>query len=281
VDKAGTRAGIGQDAGMVLLLDPRLPRVWRTPDSIQFGVDRPALVLDGVSAAEERMLSALADGVTRRGLEVIALRSRAARSEVAALLDRVASILVDSAPPPAVRPLVVLDGTGPTAEALRWMLADAGAEVLAGLRSTDPAVDEADAAVLVASYAVEPRRHARWLRRDIPHLAVVYSDGGVTVGPLVRPGGGPCLRCVDLHRTDADPAWPAMATQLYTLPPPGETPVAAAAAAARATTELLAAGAPSPRAMAGRSAQLAAGATDWVSRTWGPHPSCGCLWPPS
>lgn len=266
---------------MVLLLDPRLPRVWRTPECVQFGVDRPALVLDDVTAAEERMLSALGDGVTRRGLEVIALRARASRSEVAALLDRVAPVLVDTAPPPAARPaLVVLDGTGRTAATVQRLLTDAGVEVLGGLRWTDPAVDRADAAVLVASYAVEPQRHARWLRRDIPHLAVVYSDGGVTVGPLVRPGSGPCLRCVDLHRTDADPAWPAMATQLHTLPPPGETAVAAAASAARAAAELLTATVPRPQALAARSAYLPAGATDWISRQWTPHPACGCLGPP-
>lgn len=265
---------------MVLLLDPRLPRVWRTPDCVQFGVDRPVLVLDGVTAAEERMLAALSDGVTRRGLEVIARRARATRSDVAALLDRVAPVL---AAPPArasVPELVVLDGAGPTAATVQRLLTDAGVEVRSGLRPTDPAVDRADAAVLVAPYAVEPRRHARWLRRDIPHLAVVYSDGGVTVGPLVRPGSGPCLRCVDLHRTDADPAWPAMATQLHRLPPPGETAVAAAAAAARAAAELLTINVSRPQTLVGRSAHLPSGGADWVSRVWEPHPDCGCLGPP-
>jgi len=266
---------------MVLLLDPHLPRVWRTPDCVQFGVDRPALVLEGVTAAEERMLAALGDGVTRRGLEVIAARARASRSEVVALLDRVAPLLVDTTPPPATGPdLVVLDGAGPTAATVQRLLSDAGVKVLAGPRSTDGAVDRADAAVLVSSYAVEPQRHARWLRRDIPHVAVVYSDGGVTVGPLVRPGSGPCLRCVDLHRTDADPAWPAMASQLHTAPPPGETAVSAAAAAARAAAEVLSATAPRPRALVGTSAHLPSGATDWVSREWEPHPACGCLGPP-
>src|SRR3954462_11769222 len=62
---------------MVLALDPRIPRVWRTPHSIQFGVDEPALVLDGVSAADERMLVALAAGVTVEGLPPVAERARA------------------------------------------------------------------------------------------------------------------------------------------------------------------------------------------------------------
>jgi bacteriocin biosynthesis cyclodehydratase domain-containing protein len=270
-----------QDAGMVLLLDPALPRVWRTPDSVQFGVDRPALVLDGVTAAEERMLSALAGGVTPRGLEMIARRSRASPAEVAALLEKVAPLLVASPARDPAPALVVLDGAGPTAATVQRLLGDAGVEVLAGLSWADPAVERADAAVLVASYAVEPQRHARWLRRDIPHLSVVYSDGGVTVGPLVSPGAGPCLRCVDLHRTDADPAWPALATQLHTLPPPGETAVAAAAAAARASAELLGRATARPRALTGRSGFLPRGAAEWVSRAWEPHPDCGCLGPPA
>ena len=37
-------------------------------------------------------------------------------------------------------------------------------------------------------------------------------------GPLVIPGRTSCLRCADLHRTDRDPAWPALAVQLATPP---------------------------------------------------------------
>ena len=271
---------------MVHLLDPRIPRVWRTPDSIQFGVESPVLVLDGVSAAEERMLAALASGVSVEGLRVVAAKARAEPHEVERLLERVRSVLVSprrSAPAPAMR--VLIDGGGETAAALGRMLSAAGAEVDAG-PPWPPGVEgppegSVDAVVIVASYAVEPQRHARWLRRDVPHLPIVYADGGVTVGPLVRPGRGPCLRCVDLHRTDADPAWPAMATQLHTRERVGETAVAAAAAAARAAAVVLAAGGgrASAETVAGSavSARLAIGAMDWVSRAWEPHPECGCL----
>lgn len=280
---------------MTLLLDPRFQRVWRTPDSIQFGVDEPALVLDHVTAQEEWLLAALANGVTREGLEVIATRIRAGRLAVERLLDRVAPVL--TAPPARrlSRPLVVLDGAGPTAAELQRILRAEGADVRSGLSWSDPAVDRADVAVIVASYAVEPQRHARWLRRDIPHLPIVYSDGGVTVGPLVSPGRTPCLRCIDLHRTDADPAWPAMATQLHTRASPGETTVVAAAAAARAALEVLAltVSSPSPRptdsasqpaelwpqAPYSRSARLAHGESTWVAHTWAPHQECGCFGP--
>ncbi|MGH1548262.1 hypothetical protein ACRAWB_03395 [Leifsonia poae] len=304
---------------MVYALDPRIPRVWRTPDSIQFGVEAPVLVLEGVSPAEERMLAAMATGVTAEGLRVVAERARAEPGEAEALLERVQAVLVRAgrrAGAPVRARRVLVDGGGETAAVLRRMLSGVGVEVGVGPpwpRWADGAdavgaVSAVDAVVIVASYAVEPQRHARWLRRDVPHLPIVYGDGGVTVGPLVRPGRGPCLRCVDLHRTDADPAWPAMATQLHTRDPVGETAVAAGAAAARAAAVLLAEfgaaefggkGVPSAGRGAGAelggrtktarlaaeaesraaalSARLAPGAVEWVSRAWEPHPECGCL----
>ncbi|MGO4536154.1 hypothetical protein [Leifsonia sp. 2MCAF36] len=264
---------------MVLALDPGITRVWRTPDSIQFGVDEPVLVLDGITSADERMLVALAAGVTAEGLRLVADRARAPSGAVAALLDRVAPVLApDRREPPPTPPLVVLDGAGPTAVALGVLLSDAGADVRSGLDWSDAAVERADVAVIVASYAVEPQRQARWLRRDVPHLPIVFGDAGVTVGPYVRPGYGPCLRCVDLHRTDADPAWPAMATQLHTRDAPGETAIVVAATAALAAALLLAASAEPPHGPdPGVSARLPRGRCDWVSRAWAPHPECGCL----
>lgn len=274
---------------MTLALDPRIQRVWRTPDSLQFGVERPVLVLDGISAAEERMIAALVCGITREGLQLLAERAGAPPGAVARLLERVAPVLGRPRGSQTAEerdrdapPLVVLDAAGPTATALALMLTDAGAEVRGGLAWDDPVVDRAEAAVVLGSYAIEPQRSARWLRRDIPHLPVVFGDAGITVGPFVRPGAGPCLRCVDLHRTDADPAWPAMATQLHTLPPRGEDAIVSALVAARAATLVLAGiasarGRTAPSPPAGASWRLPSGSGDWVSGAWDPHPGCGCL----
>ena len=77
--------------------------------------------------------------------------------------------------------------------------------------------------MLVGHYVLEPARHRRWLRRDIPHLPVVFSDGEIRVGPLVEPGHGPCLYCLELARVDEDPAWPAIACQLVGRDAPTET----------------------------------------------------------
>ena len=48
----------------------------------------------------------------------------------------------------------------------------------------------------------------------VAHLPVRLRDGAGLVGPLVIPGVTSCLRCADLHRSDRDAAWPAVAAQL-------------------------------------------------------------------
>ncbi|HEX8305241.1 MAG TPA: hypothetical protein VF612_10215 [Jatrophihabitans sp.] len=52
----------------------------------------------------------------------------------------------------------------------------------------------------------------------VPHLRATVDGEQATVGPLVIPGRTSCLQCADLHRTDRDPAWPALAVQLAARP---------------------------------------------------------------
>ncbi|MHB1173430.1 MAG: TOMM precursor leader peptide-binding protein, partial [Lacisediminihabitans sp.] len=72
---------------MALKLDPRLPLVWRSPSSLQLGVDSPPVVLHNVSNAQERMIAALVPGVSRPGLSMIAREAGAAEPEVVSLLS--------------------------------------------------------------------------------------------------------------------------------------------------------------------------------------------------
>jgi bacteriocin biosynthesis cyclodehydratase domain-containing protein len=134
--------------------------------------------------------------------------------------------------------------------------------------------EEVDAAVLLGSYAIATGRHGAWLRRDVPHLPVVVGDR-ITVGPLVVPGETACLHCVGLARRDADPAWPAIATQLHGRPAPALTRTAIAEAAAFVARHLDAEG-----AEPGTSWELDPrdGAVS-VAR-WGRHPECSCAAPP-
>ncbi|GAA2838720.1 hypothetical protein FB468_1040 [Leucobacter komagatae] len=75
-------------------------------------------------------------------------------------------------------------------------------------------------------------RTARWLRAGIPHLMLRFTDDAARIGPLVAPDGAPCHGCEGLHLTDADPALPAIASQLYGTVPSSETPEVAQLTAA-------------------------------------------------
>ncbi|WP_239167522.1 hypothetical protein [Catellatospora coxensis] len=117
----------------------------------------------------------------------------------------------------------------------------------------------------------------RGTRRRVPHLALTVRDGVAVVGPLVPASGGPCLHCLDLHRTDRDPSWPRLAAQLAQAPG-GADPCSAATrltAAGFAAAEVLAhldGGAPST---VGTTVEINGG-LPWRRRSWSPHPACDC-----
>ncbi|SDK81215.1 bacteriocin biosynthesis cyclodehydratase domain-containing protein [Cryobacterium psychrotolerans] len=275
---------------MVIRLNPRYPLVWRSPDTIQFGVDRALLVLPGITRAEEHVLAALRGGVPQDGAVMLGSRAGASPADTAAFLRRLRPVLETTVPAtaapgpralpapaatapgpraPTVHGTVCVDGSGPTADRIRGLLGDLG--IPTRLTDADPAL-----AIVVGHYVLEPARHRRWLRRDIPHLPVVFSDGEVRVGPLVEPGSGPCLYCLELDRVDADRAWPAMASQLLGREAPTESARASIDVAARV------AGLVQDRLAGGRSelwsASLALDAQtgEVRRREHRPHERCGC-----
>jgi hypothetical protein len=114
----------------------------------------------------------------------------------------------------------------------------------------------------------------RGSRRRLPHLAVRVRDGVAIVGPLVPPRGGPCLRCLELHRTDRDPAWPRLAAQIAKQP----TPCAAATmltAAGFASAEVLAYLDGGQPTTIGTTVEIN-GVAPWRRREWTTHPNCDC-----
>ncbi len=135
--------------------------------------------------------------------------------------------------------------------------------------------------VVVAPVGARDDVDVRLLQRQgLTHLLAEVRDTVGVVGPLVVPGASPCLRCLDLARTDADPDWPALAVQLGR---PARSPAAcdavlAAAVAAQAAQQALARldGA-SPAALGG-TLELALPDWRWRRRAWVPHPACECRW---
>ena len=198
-------------------------------------------------------------------------------------------------------------GTGRLAETLAGTLTAAGVGSVHGLAAPPPSwpVESAGAAgggpggrrpdvvVLVRPAAADSVAAGRLLAADVAHLSVVVREAGLIVGPLVVPGAGPCLRCLDLHRTDRDPAWPRLLAQLPGRPTPADAGETASSqlGASLAALQVLAhldGLAPTPAAdgARGRARPASVGATLEVDlpdglvsrRPWTVHPACGCSW---
>ncbi len=115
------------------------------------------------------------------------------------------------------------------------------------------------------------------VRDGTVHLLVRVDAHRAWVGPLVRPGRSACLRCLDEHRTDLDPAWPQLAAQLVArpgAPVPAADPALLLEVAGRGARLAL-------RWLDGRSPadqeeRLAMPASAWCEFPAPPHPRCWC-----
>jgi bacteriocin biosynthesis cyclodehydratase domain-containing protein len=259
---------------MVLRIDPRLPLVWRSPSSLQLGVDAPPVTLVDVSEAQERMISALVAGITRPGLNMLAAVAGADDGAVDRLLRLLKPALLGSAPPLGPR-TVVIAGRGNAVERIADALASDGVEPRLVGGDLAAARNARDIAAVVGHFVLDPAFHGLWLRRDLPHLPIVFGDTGAQIGPFIEPGHGPCLHCLERWHTDADPSWPAMASQLLGRRSPVDAGIVAGEVAAIAARMLLArlVGGPAPTAV---SVRLDAGTGATAPTVWRRHPECGC-----
>jgi bacteriocin biosynthesis cyclodehydratase domain-containing protein len=257
---------------MVLKLDRRVAIVWRDPFSLQFGVEPVRVVLREVTNAEERMVAALIAGVSRSGLSMIATAAGASEADAEKLLARLEPLLEHPEPSRPPRRIAIV-GRGPAVEQLASALITEGAQVTVG---TSVPADPCDLGITIGHYVLDPDSYGFWLRRDLPHLAVTFGDDSVTVGPLVEPGVTACLYCLEHHRRDSVASWAAIASQLWGRRGRSETPLAAMEVAARAARSVL-------RRLDGVKPAAATSVTidvrtgETTTRTWLPHPDCGCI----
>jgi bacteriocin biosynthesis cyclodehydratase domain-containing protein len=141
-----------------------------------------------------------------------------------------------------------------------------------------------DLAILV--WPALPDLAGRLVTDRVPHLAVRTDEAIGVVGPLVQPGRSACLRCVDLRKAEADPAWPKVLAQaaLARVSPAACDTVLAAMTATLAAAQALAyldrvrpgahpAGGP---VTVNGTLELVLPGWQWRRRTWLPHPACGC-----
>lgn len=255
--------------GMTLRLDPRCPIVWRTPHSLQVGVDPVLAHLDDVSAGDAQLIDALAVGVLRSGLDMLAESAGLEPGRVDEVLSALAAALLTPSTP--VDPLrIEVVGTGRGAQRVAAVLHEAGFAVTArepGARAARRPAPHA--AVLVSAHVIDPLEHQRWLRADVLHLPVVFGEASVRVGPLVDPGRSACLACVEQQRARSDAAWPAIAAQLWGTQAAAEAAALATEAAVEVVRLVRA------RAVA-RSIRIDADSSERTTARWTVSERCGC-----
>lgn len=244
-------------------LDPSVPLLWRDERTLQFGLES-ALHVAADEAWVELLLSRMCAGFRRGSFDVIAHGVGAPRDDARRLLARVEHLLIDAHPrhrPAWIESIGITDGR--SEYRIREALTDEGVQLV------DPATPHAVAVVLVqgAAAAVQFARH---LRDDTAHLPVSFEPGHLSVGPLVMPGESPCLACRDAHRTDDDPAWPLLHSQMI-----GRGPDTLRAAQVADAGLLVATLLRSDESIPARSVRVSAnGSRVWRSVTF--HEECRC-----
>lgn len=272
-------------------LDPAMPVLLRPDDVVQVGWDPRRAVLvhppDGVTPAA---LAALL-----RGMQVphakAALRRLAATHGVTDDLDQLLDALLSSgvvrgrtrqSTPRALS--VRVHGIGPLSDLLVDALRCSGARI-AQTSHVGASLSSARADMVVLSdYLVADPRLVRDLHTvGVPHLPVCVRDGAGLVGPLVIPGVTSCLACADLHRTDRDGAWPALAAQLRDVIGSADRPtVLATAAVALGQLQHIITGvrgqeaAGAPPTTLNTTLQVDVSNNTITARRWSRHPRCEC-----
>jgi len=291
------------------------PILWRCLGQSQVGAEPGhAVVVDGLSYQEQQLLDRLPTSMSPGDVYQVARWSEvpiARARELMSVLDEAGVLTRDASTPasedevywervsdnPRVRTqalrrgVVGIIGSGRLAHELVALLAESGVgallpedeELCAWTDALDPPVRTRmplgtlpDLVVTVEGHLIEPVRARGLSVAGVAHLPVVVREVSVRVGPLLAPGSPPCATCLDLRERDADPQWPAVATQLRLLaPPPTETLLLhqAATLAARAVTEVLSG---RGQRWAGRSIEISGVEAMGVERLWAPHPECLC-----
>ena len=171
-------------------------------------------------------------------------------------------------PPPATRggtaPATRGGGSSPVPPAPRQRRGGAG--------------PQPDLAVLTDGYPAE--LPAQLVASRVPHLAASAREAIGVVGPLVLPGESACLSCVELARSDRDPAWPFILAQLAGQ---AAQPVACAATlvtavAAQAVSQVLSCLdlAQPAQAVINATLELVSPGWQWRRRSWPKHDHCRC-----
>jgi hypothetical protein len=268
-------------------LNPAMPVLRRPDGAVQVGWDprravlvRPPIGLSSASLAD--VLRTLQSGAT-----LAELRARFAVDAGELVASLIAAGVVTTSKRRRPRCASIrIHGRGPLSDLLAGGLRCSGARVTRSSITQAAPPDTTDLVVLSDSLVADPRLVRELHSGGVSHLAVRLRDGTGLVGPLVIPGVTSCLECADLHRSDRDAAWPAVASQLRdTVGSADRATVLATAALAlnqvdrviqalRRGDDVRTSAEPPPTLDTTLEFDVNAGAI--VARRWSRHPRCWC-----
>ncbi len=277
----------------VFTLNPLMPVLLRPDGFVQVGWDPRRAVLvrtpsgltaDGLAALLRMMQSRIGmDDMLERAVDLGLEDTKQLVDVVRQLVA--ANLATRNARPRRGRSMSIrVHGRGPLSDVVVSALRCSGARVRHTNQRGATGAD-ADLVVLTDFLVVDPALVRELHATSTPHLLVRVRDGTGLVGPMVVPGVTSCLRCADLHRSDHDAAWPAVAAQLRDTVGTADraTVLATAALAVNQVDRVLRAirggeGAPhpGPPPTLDTTLEFDVGASSIVARRWARHPRCSC-----
>lgn len=129
--------------------------------------------------------------------------------------------------------------------------------------------------VPLGSQVLPPRLNSYFLQQNFNFLPVLARDGGWLIGPLTVPGLSQCSTCLDLYLSEADPAWPTLATQLLCQPVAASSQ-SVAAHCINIVAQVVASFFSGSDHWLGRYLEFSQADLVGFSQVLSPHPECGC-----
>lgn len=129
--------------------------------------------------------------------------------------------------------------------------------------------------VPLGSQVLPPRLNSYFLQQNFNFLPVLARDGGWLIGPLTVPGLSQCSTCLDLYLSEADPAWPTLATQLLCQPVAASSQ-SVATHCINIVVQVVASFFSGSEHWLGRYLEFSQADLVGFSQVLSPHPECGC-----
>ena len=271
-------------------LNPAMPVLSRPDGVVQVGWDPRRAVL--VRPPPGMTTTALGDflRMLQSGATLADVLAKSDGAPAPAVTDLITALVgagvMTALPRPRNRSVSIrIHGRGPLSDLLANALRCSGARIK---HSSQPhaavTAETTDLVVLSDSLVADPRMLRELHAANMPHLPVRVRDGSGLVGPLVVPGVTSCLVCADLHRSDRDSSWPAVAAQLRDTVGNADraTVLATAALALNQVDRVIAAvrggvrvdRAPHPPSTLDTTLEFDVNTGSTVARRWSRHPRC-------